>query len=137
MWPQNKNSSTSSNACVSIIKSKEKNIYETNNRGPKGHGYLKLRSNFFILGVLTISNVKWHIDSSCLKHMPVDKTLFSSFFSKKGEFVSDGDNKGEILGFGTKSPRPTIREGFLVKGLKHNLLSLSWLCDKGKKLTFD
>lgn len=72
--------------------------------------------------------------------MTDDKTLFSSIFLKKQGFVSYGDNyKGKNLDFGivSKSPSPTIEEVLLVKGLKHTLLSISQLCDKGNNITFD
>lgn len=45
----------------------------------------------------------------------------------------------KILGIDTigKSPNPSIREFILVRGLKHKLLSISQLSNKGKNITFD
>jgi len=49
-----------------------------------------------------------------------------------------GDNsKGKILGYGTVGLSKTKVENLcLVEGLKHNLLSISQLCDKGHRVTF-
>lgn len=72
--------------------------------------------------------------------MTRDKTLFSTFFSGEGGIFSYGDNnKGKIIGFGmiSKSPNPMIGEVLLVKALKHNILSISQLCEKGNNATFD
>ena len=35
------------------------------------------------------------------------------------------------------SPNPIIENVFLVDGLKHNLLSISQLCDKGNRVIFE
>lgn len=49
------------------------------------------------------------------------------------------NNRGKIIGFVTigKSTNPRTVEVLLVKGVKHNLLSISQLCDKGNNVTFD
>ena len=44
-----------------------------------------------------------------------------------------GNKKGRIIGMGTKSihPHSSIDDVLFVEGLKHNLLSISQLCDSG------
>lgn len=88
----------------------------------------------------TVSNTKWYLNSGCSKHMTRDKTIFSSFSPRKGGFDSYGDNnKGKIIVISIigKFPNPIIWEVPLVDGLKHNLLSINQLCDKGNSVTFD
>lgn len=51
--------------------------------------------------------------------------------------ISYGDNrKAQIIGKGCISgdQMPTLNDVFLVEGLKHNLLSIGPLCDKGNKV---
>src|ERR1044072_859232 len=71
--------------------------------------------------------------------MTGDISLFFDFVAKKKIFVTYGDNnKGEILGKGSVgNPSSTaISDVLLVEGLKHNLISIIHLCDKGYKITF-
>lgn len=66
--------------------------------------------------------------------------LFSTLSSKEGGFVTFGDNgKGKIIGIGDigKDPFPIIENVLLVDGLRHNLLSISQLCDKGHRVIFE
>ena len=89
---------------------------------------------------LKAKNSNWYLDSGCSKHMTGDKSNFSLLTPKKHGHVSYGDNnKGKIIGIGTigKSPNTTIENVLLVEGLKHNLLSISQLCDKGNEVVFD
>ena len=72
--------------------------------------------------------------------MTRDETQFSSLKPKDGGFVTFGDNgKGKIIGIGSigKNSSTSIENVLLVKGLKHNLLSISQLCDKGCKVVFE
>lgn len=73
-------------------------------------------------------------------HMTGDKNIFSSFTPKRGGSVSYNDStKGRIMGSSTvgKNHNPTIENVLLVKGLKHNLLSIIKLCNKDNKVMFD
>ena len=82
----------------------------------------------------------WVLDSGCSKHMTGDKSWFNSFCPKEKGSVTFGDNgKGKILGIGSIGmyPNPIIENVLLVKGLKHNLLSISQLCDKGNQVIFE
>lgn len=72
--------------------------------------------------------------------MTGDDTLFSSLTKTKGGKVTFGDNsKGKIVGIGNIGgmSSTSIENVFLVDNLKHNLLSISQLCDKGYKIIFD
>ena len=63
--------------------------------------------------------------------------MFASLSPKDGGFVTFGDNrKGKIIGIDNvgKKRSPIIKNVLLVDGLKHNLLSISQLCDKEIKL---
>ncbi|XP_028196458.1 uncharacterized protein LOC114381380, partial [Glycine soja] len=80
------------------------------------------------------------IDSGCSKHMTGDASNFTHISPKKSGHVTYGDNnKGRILGvgkIGTNSSN-SIENVLLVEGLKHSLLSVSQLCDKGYLVSFD
>nr|KYP34086.1 Copia protein [Cajanus cajan] len=83
----------------------------------------------------------WYLDSGCSRHMTGDPSKFSSLKLKNEGFVTYGDNnKGRILGhgnIGNSSSLTLIENVLLVEGLKHNLLSISQLSDKGFKIEFD
>jgi len=82
----------------------------------------------------------WYLDSGCSRHMTGDKKKFKNFKRKEQGFVTYGDNnKGKILGTGDVGGRNTleIKDVLYVEGLKHNLLSISQLCDKGLKVIFE
>jgi len=60
--------------------------------------------------------------------------------SKEEEYVTFGDNnKGRIMGEGNigNQHKTQIKNVLYVNGLKHNLLSISQLCDKGFKIEFN
>ena len=66
--------------------------------------------------------------------------LLSSIQHKNGGTVTFGDNnKGIVIGIGTvgNPNNPIINNVLLVHGLKHNLLSISQLCDLGYKIVFE
>jgi len=72
--------------------------------------------------------------------MTGDKSNVKSLKAKEGGFLTYGDNnKGRILGIGNINNFLTISiENVLyVIRLKHNLLSISQLCDKGFKIIFN
>ena len=68
--------------------------------------------------------------------MTGDKKQFNKLDAKNGGHVTFGDNaKGKIIGIG-KIGNPhslSIHHVLLVDGLKHNLLSISQLCDMGNR----
>ena len=85
------------------------------------------------------SKQQWYLDSGCSKHMTGDKTMFLSISFKQEGHVTYGDNnKGRILGRGSIGDKDilVIHYVLYVEGLKHNLLSISQLCDKGYQVMF-
>ena len=78
------------------------------------------------------------LDSGCLGHMTGNKSLLSEFVRKSGPDVSYGDgNIGYTLGYGNLViGNVTIENVALVEGLKHNLLSISQITDRGYHVIF-
>ncbi|KAL8156349.1 hypothetical protein AgCh_001445 [Apium graveolens] len=78
------------------------------------------------------------LDSGCSGHMTGYKSMLSEFEEKAGPSVSYGDgNYGKILGYGKIQIKNVIIENVaLVAGLKHNLISVSQICDKGYHVNF-
>ncbi|KAK1396741.1 hypothetical protein POM88_006604 [Heracleum sosnowskyi] len=78
------------------------------------------------------------MDSGCSVHMTGNKALLSEYEEKAGPTVSYGDgNIGQTLGYGNIIIGNVIIEKVaLVKGLKHNLLSISQITDKGYHVNF-
>ena len=82
---------------------------------------------------------KCYLDSRYSRHMTEDKDQFNKLDAKDGGHVTFGDNaKGKIIGIGEiDNPQSlSIHHVLFVDGLKHNLLSISQLCDMGNKVTF-
>ena len=71
--------------------------------------------------------------------MTSDKEQFITLETKEGGSVIFGDNnKGYIIGVDKiQIIRTFIKNVLYVKGLKHNLFSISKLCDKGYKVSFE
>eukprot|EP00253_Pinus_taeda_P005677 PITA_05677 len=82
----------------------------------------------------------WYIDSGCSKHMTGDKDKLESYSTlEKGKKVSFGnDTPAAIKGKGTAQLKEKVKAGnvLYVDGLKHNLLSVSQMCDQGTKVIF-
>ncbi len=71
--------------------------------------------------------------------MTGDKEQFFILEPKKGGAVTFGDNnQGHIIGIGKVQITSStfVDNVWLVDGLKHNLLSISQLCDKGFDVLF-
>ena len=70
--------------------------------------------------------------------MTGNKALLSEFVEKAGPNVSYGDgNIGKTLGYGKINLGNVIIETVaLVSGLKHNLLSITQICDRGYHVNF-
>ena len=69
-----------------------------------------------------------------------DHNLLCTLNSKDEAIVTFEDNaKGKIIGIGNvgNPDNLSIKNVLLVDGLKHNLISINQLCDKGYKVTFD
>jgi hypothetical protein len=82
----------------------------------------------------------WYIDSGCSKHMTGDKGKFLSLSEiKSGSVTFGNDAPGKIKGKGMVSlsnGKGKAQDVLLVDGLKHNLLSVSQMCDRGCKVLF-
>ena len=70
--------------------------------------------------------------------MTGNKALLLDFVEKAGPSVSYGDgNMGKTLGYGNINlGNVIIKQVALVSGLKHNLLSISQICDRGYHVDF-
>eukprot|EP00253_Pinus_taeda_P032557 PITA_32557 len=83
---------------------------------------------------------QWYIDSGCSKHMTGDKEKLESYTAlEKGKKVSFGnDTPIPIKGKGIAQLKEDVKAGnvLYVDGLKHNLLSVSQMCDNGAKVIF-
>ncbi|PKU72573.1 hypothetical protein MA16_Dca008630 [Dendrobium catenatum] len=81
----------------------------------------------------------WYLDSGCSRHMTGDANQFIVLETRTGGKLTLGDNTtrkvvgASIIG---NSKNLLIENIFLVDGLKHNLLSISQLCDKGFIINF-
>jgi hypothetical protein len=83
----------------------------------------------------------WYVDNGCSKHMTGDRDNFLTLQKERDGSVSFGnDHSAKIIG------KRTVRIGnnnekeenvLLVEDMKHNLLSVSQMCDQGHKITFD
>ena len=80
----------------------------------------------------------WYFDSGCSRHVTGDSSLLTKFIEKVGPSITfRDDNKGYTMGYGLLAKENVIiDEVELVSGLKHILLSISQLCDKGFKINF-
>jgi hypothetical protein len=83
----------------------------------------------------------WYVDSGCSKHMTGDMDRFLTLKKERDGSVSFGnDNSTIIIGKGTvKLGSKDAKEEnvLLVEDMKHNLLSVSQMCDQGHRLVFD
>lgn len=81
----------------------------------------------------------WYLDSGCLRNMMGDESLFSYYVPKREGSVAFGDgNTTKIMGKGIiEIPGVlTLEDVLFVDGLKHNLLSISQICDFGYDVAF-
>jgi len=87
----------------------------------------------------TENNQFWFVDSGCSRHMTGEKSNFLSLVASNGGSVAfENDKFGTIVGIGMigESLSYSIDCVYLVDGLKHNLLSVSQLCDKDNLVVF-
>ena len=81
-----------------------------------------------------------YINSGCSKHMTGDKSKFLTLSENKLGNVTFGNNAPrKIKGKGMVSLRNgkgKAQDVLLVDGLKHNLLSVSQVCDRGCEVVF-
>ena len=80
------------------------------------------------------------MNSGCSRHMTGNESKFAFLTKRKGGCITFGDNaKGRIIGQDNivNDTSSLIECVLLVNGLKHNILSISQLCDKGFKVIFE
>ncbi|KAA3466800.1 retrotransposon-like protein [Gossypium australe] len=80
----------------------------------------------------------WYIDSGCSRYMIVDEQFYR-IKVKSGEVTFGDNSKGLIggIGFIGKNSSIFIENVLYINSLKHNLSSISQLCDKGVNLIFE
>nr|KAJ0208804.1 hypothetical protein LSAT_V11C400202500 [Lactuca sativa] len=80
----------------------------------------------------------WYLDSGCSRHMTGSKSLLEDYVKKTSPTVTYGDNgKGFTKGYGNiKCNNVVFQNVSYVKGLKHNLISISQLCDADYEVHF-
>ena len=83
---------------------------------------------------------QWYIDDGCLKHMTGDKEKLHSYNAlEKEKNVSFENNTLVVIkGKGSIFLKQKVKDGnvMYVDGLKHNLLSVSQMCDQGNEVVF-
>jgi hypothetical protein len=95
------------------------------------HSLYKLRRRN-VVGMLTVDDSK---------HMIGDRDRFLTLRKERDGSVSFGnDDSAKIIGKGTiriGNKNTKAENVLLVEDMKHNLLSVSQMCDQGHKVTFD
>ena len=91
---------------------------------------------------LTTQNSKrhWCVDSGCSRNMIGKKNTFRSLQEKEGAITFGNDNSSKILGKGTISlgrKDASTKNVLLIGNMRHNLLSVSQMCDQGHMLIFN
>jgi hypothetical protein len=83
----------------------------------------------------------WYVDSGCSKHMTSDRDKFLTLQKERDGSVSFGnDDSTKIIGKGTVrigNKNEKAENVLLVEDMKHNILSVSQMCDQGHKVTFN
>ena len=78
------------------------------------------------------------MDNACSRHMMGDRSKFTHLKIKNRGTISFGDDSNaKIIGIGTIGTNASIKEAFLVTGLKFNLLSVSQLYDRNNRVIFE
>ena len=83
---------------------------------------------------------KWIIDSGCSRHMSGKSSLFHDLKEQSTGTITLGDKgKCDIVGIGSvgSDSSHSIKDVYLVNGLKYKLLSVSQLCDNGNDVGFN
>lgn len=90
--------------------------------------------------LLSNKKILWVVDSGCSNHMTRDKEKFVKLEDYASGFVKFGDNSGiQIKGRGSLilNNNTPIHDVYYVERLKHNLLSVSQICDSGYNISFN
>jgi len=83
---------------------------------------------------------QWYIDSGCSNQMTCDKEKLHSYnaLEKENNVSFGNDTPTVIKGKGSIFLKEKVKAGnvMYVDGLKHNLLSVSQMCDQGNEVVF-
>ena len=85
-------------------------------------------------------NEVWYLDSGCSRHITENASIFLQIRKYNGGYVTFGDNaRGKTIRVCKigKNLSTSIDNVYLDDGLKHNLLSISQLYDKGYNVMFE
>ncbi|XP_043714575.1 uncharacterized protein LOC122662937 [Telopea speciosissima] len=111
-------------------------VWVQKSNAEKGNSSMVVQTAFRAQGDSTL----WILDSGCLSHMTGDKKRFEKFETYAGGSMKFGNNDGaKIVGKGTISlnnGKVQSQDVLYVEGLKHNLLSISQICDRGHEVVF-
>jgi hypothetical protein len=117
--------------------------YEQNSKSPAENVKFWKKKESDKCGLVLSAQIKmnpWYIDSGFSKHMMGDKGKFLSLSESKSRNVTFGnDAPGKIKGKGMVSlsnGKGKAQDVLHVDGLKHNLLSVIQMCDKGFEVVF-
>ena len=84
--------------------------------------------------------LSWYQGSGCSCHMTGENFMFQCLTPYHGGTVTfRGNQKGRITGMGKIGihPYPSIDNVLFIEGIKHNLVSISQLCDSGYDVSFN
>ena len=112
-------------------------MHQLTDLDPKQFGY-KQKNDFVFDCVQGKRKNLWYQDSGCFRKMSEDSTMLIEFVERADPSITFGDeSKGYTIGQGLISKQNVIIDSVaLVDGLKHNLLSISQLCDNGNEAWF-
>ena len=83
---------------------------------------------------------QWYIDSGCSRHMTGDKNKLLTYNSleKENKVTFGNDTPAVIKGKGSVFLKEKVKDNdfMYVDGLRHNLLSVSQMCDQGTEVVF-
>ncbi|CAN1345668.1 Retrovirus-related Pol polyprotein from transposon TNT 1-94, partial [Linum perenne] len=100
----------------------------------------ELEHNIEVCYQSNVMNDVWVLDSGCSHNMTGNRDLFQNLKQVNKGKVCFGDNSSsKIVGIGSIkiNDRTVLNKVFLVKGLKHNLLSISQICGNINRVVFE
>jgi hypothetical protein len=83
---------------------------------------------------------KWVINNGCSSHMIGDRTNFITLNKNEGNVTFGYNGRSKIIGKGIlnlDNIKAKIEKCMCVEDLKHNILSVSQMCDQGHNIIFN